>query len=171
MEVFKPIPSVPRYEVSNLGTVRSNTRLGRRTVKWNTKGNRYPQVCVMYPDGTKKTFRVHLLVLEAFHGPRPVGNVARHKNDDPMDCRAANLEWGTQKQNIDDKKRNGGYSCGEANHSSKLTDAQVLEIRADPRFRWKPEEYAGRFGVSKGAVVDARVGRTFKHLLPHKVKL
>lgn len=163
METFKAVPNVPRYEVSDRGTVRSTTRLGVRVAKWTT-GDRYPSVCVMFPDGTKKTVRVHTLVLEAFHGPRPLGAVARHKNDDPRDCCADNLEWGTQKQNIEDKKSNGGYRCGEANHRAKLTDAQVLELRSDSRYRWKPAEYAERFGVSKAAVIDARIGRTSKHL-------
>lgn len=163
METFKPVVGVPRYEVSNLGSVRGTTRLGVRMLRWDTT-ERYPRVCLMLVDGTKFTRRVHLLVLEAFVGPRPPGMVARHKDDNPLKCQASNLEWGTQKENIDDKKKNGGYRNGEASHMSKLTDAQVVEIRSDNRYRWKPLEYAFKFGVSKGCVVDARVSRTFCHL-------
>lgn len=164
METFKPIPGVPRYEVSDLGTVRSNTRLGIRLVQWDTTGDRYPRVCVMFPDGKKKSFRVHILVLITFVGPRPTGQVARHKDDNPQNCKATNLEWGTQKQNIADKKLNGGYRQGEASHMSKLTDAQVLELRSDQRYRYRPKDYADKFGVSKACIVDARIGVTFKHL-------
>lgn len=169
METWKRIPSFPRYEVSSLGSVRSTAEVrgGPKLLALNAT-EYYLRAC-LFKDGNKYTKRVHLLVCEAFHGTRPEGKVCRHKDGNRCNNRPENLEWATQKDNIEDKKKHGTYTQGAANHRAKLTDAQVAEIRADPRYRYKPEEYAAKFGVSKGCVVDARVGRTFTHL--KKIKL
>ena len=164
METWVKIAWCTRYEVSDLGKVRSvGVRGGGRILRQELT-DRYPRVCLFTPDGKKITRRVHVLVLEAFKGVRPAGMVGRHLDDDPLNCKASNLEWGTHKQNKEDMKVNGNYKSGGAHPLAKLTNAQVLEIRADPRYRYKPEEYAERFGVSRAAVIDARTGKTFKHL-------
>lgn len=164
METWVKIHWCDRYEVSDLGRVRSvDVRLGGRVLKQELT-DRYPRVCLMTPEGKKITRRVHVLVLEAFKGPRPVGQVGRHLDDNPLNCVLSNLEWGTHKQNAEDRKATGSYKCGGAHPLAKLTDSQVLEIRSDPRYRYKPAEYAEKFGVSKGAVIDARNRVTFRHL-------
>lgn len=49
---------------------------------------------------------VHRLVLETFVGPCPEGMEARHvKTNDPGNNHLENLEWGTPKQNGEDRKR------------------------------------------------------------------
>lgn len=56
---------------------------------------------------------------------------------------------------------------GEQHHGSKLTEQAVLDIRAESEARLVPPRvFAERYGVSEGAVRDARQGRTWKHLLP-----
>lgn len=57
-------------------------------------------------DGRKYT---HCLVAEAFLGPRPPGNDVRHKNDNGLDNRAVNLEYGSRSQNMLDVWRTGKY--------------------------------------------------------------
>ena len=45
--------------------------------------------------------KVHQLVCDAFHGPKPFdGAVVIHINEDGLDNRAENLKWGTQKENL-----------------------------------------------------------------------
>ena len=98
METWVKIHWCDRYEVSDLGRVRSvDVRLGGRVLKQELT-DRYPRVCLMTPEGKKITRRVHVLVLEAFKGPRPVGQVGRHLDDNPLNCALSNLEWGTHKQ-------------------------------------------------------------------------
>ena len=48
-----------------------------------------------------KTFKVHRLVCEAFHGPAPFDSaVVMHLDDDPANNRPENLRWATQKENL-----------------------------------------------------------------------
>jgi hypothetical protein len=49
----------------------------------------------------RKTYRVAVLVCEAFHGGKPFPKaVVMHLDEDSRNNRPANLEWGTQKQNL-----------------------------------------------------------------------
>jgi len=48
-----------------------------------------------------KTYRVARLVCEAFNGPPPEGrNVCMHLDENSRNNRPGNLEWGTQKENL-----------------------------------------------------------------------
>ncbi len=49
----------------------------------------------------RKNYKVHTLVCEAFHGPKPTpDSVVIHINEDGTDNRPENLKWGTQKENL-----------------------------------------------------------------------
>jgi hypothetical protein len=48
-----------------------------------------------------KTYAVHRLIAEAFHGPPPFdGAVAMHLDENAANNRASNIRWGTQKENL-----------------------------------------------------------------------
>lgn len=98
-----PVPGFPSYEVSDLGEVRSP----RKTLKHIVNpANEYHYVG-LYSNGGAKQKRVHRLVLEAFVGPCPPGQVGCHRNDDKDDNRLSNLEWNTHKANSRQAKQNG----------------------------------------------------------------
>lgn len=93
------------YEVSNMGRVR---RRGCEPRKATQGTNGYFVVSLNRP-GVQETRTVHSLVLEAFkgflvHGESPVWE-ARHLNHNRADNRLENLEWGTAKQNSEDRVR------------------------------------------------------------------
>lgn len=45
--------------------------------------------------------KVHQLVCEAFHGPKPFdGAVVIHLDENALNNRPENLKWGTQKENL-----------------------------------------------------------------------
>jgi hypothetical protein len=45
--------------------------------------------------------KVHQVVCEAFHGPKPFdGAVVIHKDENALNNRPENLKWGTQKENL-----------------------------------------------------------------------
>ena len=113
VETWKPIPGYPDYQASDHGRVRSIPREqhGRayagviKSTRVSNSG--YVLVDVIDTTGRKQTRTVHALVLEAFTGPRPRGQEARHLNDDPLDNRLTNLVWGTKAENVEDTFRNG----------------------------------------------------------------
>lgn len=67
----------------------------------------YLTVSLIGHDGSKKSKRVHRLVLESFVGPAPDGYLACHRNDIPGDNRLGNLYWGSRSENAADATRNG----------------------------------------------------------------
>ena len=58
-------------------------------------GNRYIYVL------RGKTYKVARLVCEAFHGPAPADKpVCMHMDEDSRNNKPGNLQWGTQKENL-----------------------------------------------------------------------
>jgi hypothetical protein len=107
IEEWRGIPSVPKYEASSLGRLRS--------VKYESKmpygGNRFyggnitlgtwnktRYVIFIKGYGNKKVAR---LICEAFHGSPPFPNaVCMHIDENARNNRPDNLRWGTQKENL-----------------------------------------------------------------------
>jgi len=73
---------------------------------------------------------VHRLACEAFHGPRPVGKVVRHRDGNPSNNSATNLCWGTNSENQRDRMLHGTDPRGEKSPAAKLSNVQAREIRA-----------------------------------------
>jgi hypothetical protein len=172
LEEWRPVVEAPeKYEVSTHGRVRSLPG-GRRKggiLRQSTR-NKDGYLCVgLYPNGGKqpKVRNVHILMLEAFVGPRPRGGVARHLNDVPSDNRLDNLAWGTYAENEADKRRNGGdlNAKGERHYHSKYTDEDIRRVHRMLEQGHSPTEIAGDTGVGRATVYDVRCGRTRRSAL------
>jgi hypothetical protein len=97
-------------------------------------------------------------------GEIPDDLIVRHTCDNPACVNPAHLVLGTQADNMRDAAERGRMASGERHYRSRLTQAQVLEIRAlagHPRCK-----VATRFAVSPGTIRAIQDGRTWKHLLP-----
>ncbi|WP_396654998.1 NUMOD4 domain-containing protein [Microbacterium paraoxydans] len=105
------------YMVSSRGRVKSLTRtvhrigrgpfpvLGRILKPWPSPHG-YPLVNLSF-NGRRRCYPVHVLVCEAWHGPRPPGMLARHLDDVPDHIWPENIAWGTPLDNAQDAIRNG----------------------------------------------------------------
>lgn len=138
MQIWASVPGLEgRYQVSDLGNVRSCNRL----VKYSDRPPRMYKGQLLRPspsgrthyrsvtmDG--KTFAVHKLVLFAFRGPPPPRHEGRHLNGIKSDCSLPNLVWATHKVNEGDKVAHRTRLRGKRHPNSKLTDAQVIELRS-----------------------------------------
>lgn len=81
------------------------------------------------------------------------GGVPRHKCRTTACFNPWHLEWGTQAENMADKRRDGTEQTGERNPAAKLTEVDVVEIRR--RYAECGVIYAdlaSAFGVSKSAI-------------------
>lgn len=110
-ELWKYIPDVEGYMVSNTGKVMVLPKLGTKlTGKTNTNGTNgkllkprkqfmgYWQVSITN-NGKKKFEYVHRLVAKAFLKRRRGCDIVMHKDDNPSNNDVTNLKWGTHYQN------------------------------------------------------------------------
>lgn len=103
--------------------------------------------------GRRVSIAVHLLVLQAFRGPRPHGYVACHGPRGSRINTFDNLSWGTlSKNNGADRVRDGTTLRGAAAHHTKLTQEQVREIRRLAIEGASLRELGRKFGVHRTSV-------------------
>lgn len=116
-ECWLPIPGYEgRYDVSDMGRVRSWLRMGKPLprILIPTPGDwGYPRVG-LFLDGQRIVRKVHQLVALAFLGPRPEGQEVLHVDGNPANPQLANLRYGTSRENKLDVVRHGKH-----NHASK----------------------------------------------------
>ena len=145
-EIWKEIKGYPNYQVSNMGRVkRLSTGYYRRTekiLKPQLQNNGYLHIKLSQKDKTK-CILVHRLVAQVFiPNPNNLPQV-NHINEDKTDNRVENLEWCTQKYNINygngiskrvkTNKENGTYKkIGEIN--SKIRSKSILQFSKDNSF-------------------------------------
>lgn len=168
-----------RYEVSNMGRVRSldrlieahNERMGwhkrfwkGRILKSSCACNRYPSIGLLNEDGERRTREIHRLVAEAFLGPPPSAeHEVAHGDGDKTNNQVSNLRWATRKENLADRELHGTSQHGENGPRAILTDDLVRQIRKHGSYQLDPV-YAEKFGVRPQTVTQARLGFTWKHL-------
>jgi hypothetical protein len=125
-EEWRRIEGWPGYEISSLGRLGSWHKLPnakhppqeRRILVGGKDKDGYRRA-VLVNGKTRRSLRLHHLVLDTFQGKRPFPEaVARHLNGDLTDNSVTNLCWGTQQENIDDRERHGRTRSG-AHHWSR----------------------------------------------------
>lgn len=118
----------------------------------------------LYGRRRKQRRTIHVLVLEAFVGPRPPGYVACHKNDDKNNNALENLYWGSRTENMMDAGKNGSREF--ATYSTRqLTDDDVREIRRMLERGQSRKSIAKHFQVVPTSISNIERGRTFKWLV------
>lgn len=108
----------------------------------------------------------HRLAYEVWVGPIPEGYVVRHKCDNKPCMNPRHLETGTQTDNIQDREDRGRsrYALGEAASRTKLTEVQVLEIRARCAEGAAPRKLSKEYGVTSQTILDIRNRKSWKWL-------
>lgn len=110
-----------------------------------------------------KHFYAHRASLILHKIPISDGHDVRHKC--PKHLRhcvnPAHLTTGTRTENNHDKIADGTLPIGESHQNSKLTEAQVLEIRAS---EMSNSELFRKFNVSQATICDIIARRTWKHI-------
>jgi hypothetical protein len=154
------------YQISSQGRVRRTKALRRGTLEaWglvHCKPNNHGYLMFNTTIAGKSfNVAVHLLVLTAFVGPRPQGLQGAHLNGRRADARLENLAWVTPVENNSHKILHGTTNQGERCHLAKVTDADVMNIRATGS---RNTEIAVQYGITAGHVGDIRKGLVWKHL-------
>ena len=96
-EQWRPVVESALYEVSDQGRVR-RVNTCRSLMAVMRRG--YPRVTILTESGERLSRSVHRLVAEAFI-PNPKNlPIVHHRNGHKDDARASNLEWVTQRTNV-----------------------------------------------------------------------
>ena len=130
-EVWKPISDFPRYEVSNMGRVRSNCCKNGRKVRYvmktylRTNGYLYVNLFNHDPETGRvkvKHMDIHRLVARAFFGKCKKGRVVDHISGDRLDNRLENLRYASLSDNQANK------------HIERFKDGFRIEVFRDGVF-------------------------------------
>jgi hypothetical protein len=77
-----------------------------------------------------KRYALHVLMLEVFVGPRPLGAEACHFPDpDQNNNSIDNLKWGSHQENQKHRELHRTSNVGESNGQSRFTDDDIAEMR------------------------------------------
>ena len=125
-EIWRPLTGYgpelgARYQVSDRGRIRSLDRWVARgaapaglvkgrvlKTQFNSRGYECVKVMAYTDTGViGKIVVIHIAVLEAFVELRPTGAVARHLDGDTANNQLSNLAWGSQSENLRDRRRHG----------------------------------------------------------------
>lgn len=148
------------YEVSNMGRVRSVGRVVKRgndaySVKSRIIKIGMKNTICLCKDGKPEYHLIHRLVAEAFI-PNPENlPIINHKDENPLNNRADNLEWCT-------------YSYNNSYNDLRIRAAEkfrkpVLQYSKDGKFirEWShAREAADTLGLSKRAIYECCAGRS-----------
>lgn len=109
---------------------------------------------IFRPSAGMGTVRAHRFAYIAVKGDLAPSDKVRHSCDNPMCCNPHHLLAGTQAQNVADM-----HERGRRKYSSRLTDADVLEVIRLARSGENYRNIAMRFGVSRAWVSDLATGK------------
>ena len=159
--MWRPVCAFPDYEVNSFGDVR-NAQTGRAL---RQRGTKYPTVW-LYRDRKAFARSVHVLVAEAFIGPKPSPlHEVNHKDGVKSNPHVGNLEWVTKREQTLHAYRLGlrQPTRGERQGGSRLRVSDVLEVR---RLAGTVSQstLARRFGVAQSTIADVVCRRTWAHV-------
>jgi hypothetical protein len=127
MTIWREIPSLPNYEASSEGEIRSVTRFvdqgsyrcwRRGRILSSNPSTKTGHLRIhIRTKGKGTNYYVHTLVCEAFHGPRPFPDwEVRHLDGNATNNQPGNLKWGTKSENRRDAVRHGDHYNASKTH-------------------------------------------------------
>lgn len=165
MEIWNTILGYENYKISNYGNLKN-----KKTNKILLIDKGYYRVS-LYNKGKSKHFSIHRLVAINFLPNIQNKPCVNHIDGNKLNNRVENLEWCTQKENINHAWKNGlskSYK-GEMSSKSKITENQALIIinakkNSNNKRYWGLKELCENIGISYGIGCEISKGNNWKHL-------
>lgn len=171
VEVWRPVVNYEdRYEVSSLGRVRSLYKHRFHQILNQRKSQSGYWMVDLWRDGEKIcTKRVSRLVAIAFLGPPKKGEIVLHGPLGKENNSVSNLSWGTYRQNILDRLRDGTAYSGGRHFKAKFNDSIVREI-FDMYIDGYSKRFIGeKFNMTYQNVHAILIAKTWKHIYAEKM--
>lgn len=173
MEIWKDIPDYEgNYQASNFGNIKALFREGYQKGRWGLAYVKFPERILkqeikksgyhyvrLTKNGIGKGHLVHRLVLAAFNGKSKLQ--CNHIDGNKSNNNIENLEYCTSAHNLHHCINVLGKKRGEGTKASKLTNNQVLSIRADDR---PIKEIAKEYGMTYQGIWYIKKNQNWKHL-------
>ncbi len=162
-EEWRPVVGFEEhYEISSEGRLRRTSRrcgsyAGRLVAGRGFQNGGYPAVGLSVGN-VQRMKRVHILVAEAFLGPRPSPrHIVHHKDHNPGNPRASNLQWATLAEN-----QRASVEAGRHVGCRKLTEDQVRAIYSDRTMTYQAQ--ADQYGVTIMTVWNIRNDKSWRRI-------
>lgn len=168
-EIWKKIPGYGLYEASTFGRIKTfNWKgCGREAIMKPAKDNGgYFRTMLKRDDGIIHTVKVHRIIASTFLSNELEKPCVNHINGIRDDNRIENLEWVTISENIKHSFKIGlSSNKGSGCPTAKLTESQVLEIRAKfiPR-KCGRKELAKMYGVFPATIKGIILRKSWTHI-------
>ncbi len=155
---WRPVPQNSKFEVNCEGRVRHAISKRERST-YNRQGYLLVQL-------ESRKYTVHRLVACAFLAPDPSRPHVNHKDGVKTNNHARNLEWVTHAENVRHAAAMGliPVKRGEQANPAKLTERQVVQIRALRAAGEKQDILARQFGVSRQLISRISRGEVWRHV-------
>lgn len=124
---MREIPGFPGYLATEDGRIISEKTGNEMYTSFSNKGYRLIQ---LRQDKKRVTMGLHRAILLAYVGECPPGHEALHGTGGKLDNSIDNLRYGTRSENRRDQTLHGTVAKGEKHAHARLTEVEVLEIRA-----------------------------------------
>lgn len=113
-----------------------------------------------------KTYLTHRWAYKYWRGPIPAGLQVLHKCDVRNCCNPDHLFLGTHKDNMMDmaKKMRGAAQLGKYNNQAKLTEVDVLAIRAAHQSGENMKDVAKAHSICLAHCLQVALGKKWKHV-------
>jgi len=158
---YRVVKDFARYEVSDTGVIR-NIKSGKilKQFKYQT-GYLGVNLCKV---GQQRPSLVHRVVGLAFIANPENKPTINHKNAIKTDNSLRNLEWCTQKENIEHAVKLRIHNFGERHGHSKFKDADIITIRKLKESGVSTKNISRYYGVYESTIERINKRKTWAHI-------
>lgn len=159
----EPIPGCKHYFINLHGQVFSIKSGVFKELKTHRDIKGYRRITIKRTSGKSYAANIHRLLLMTFSVP-PETLEARHLNGDNSDNRLENLDWGTVRDNAQDRARHGTLLVGGDCNLAKLSEPKVREIKTLFDRGVSQVKIGKMFGVVQSTIALIKSRKTWAHL-------